>query len=289
MIKQREVQGLWGMRGSHGMRGMSGMRWSACFVVCAIGCGSSSTSGSSGTAGTIGGVTGSGTGSTGSSGSASTGSSGSAATGSSGSAATGSSGSAATGTSGSSSGNAGNCQNVAPCGGDVTGTWKITRVCESSATDLSDAGCAGGMFVVTIIDYEGTITFGSGDYTTLLTSGAISETLTEPTACLGQNTSATSCDQLSTQLMQEDSGVTGSCSTTGANCICTAATTVAATTSTGTYTTSGTTITTTSTTSGTSPEPDGYCVQGNTLYLEPMAASQMTGTTVTSTLVLTKQ
>lgn len=241
----------------------------ACLVVCAVGCGGNSNNGGS-----------SGSGSGGSSGA---GSSGSTGTGS------GTSGSAGAGSGGN--GSNGSCQTVTPCGGDVTGTWKITSTCLAPvAVDLGDAGvCPGEMLELSFLDYEGTVTFSAGSFNSTLTTGAVGETFTEPTSCLGQNTAATTCAELSAALLQNDAGATGGCSISGSNCVCSGMMMVAAQTSAGTYTTSGTSITLTTANSSNGPETDGYCVEGNTLYVDSSAASSMMGTTLLGGLVLTKQ
>ena len=190
-----------------------------------------------------------------------------------------------------SNGSGANCQAVAPCGGDVTGTWKITSVCQQpQSADLGDGGsCPGQMLQVSLVGLDGTVTFGGGSFTSAITGGAASEMLTEPTSCFGANTSVLSCDQLSTALMESDAGTTGSCAVSGSNCICNGTVTVQPTTSSGTYTISGTSLSLTLANSTTGPQSDGYCVQGNTLYLDASAASSMTGTQQLSGLVLTKQ
>ena len=200
-------------------------------------------------------------------------------------------------TSGGSSGSSGNgsignpnCKTVAPCGGDVTGTWKITSVCQApESVDLGDAGtCSGLSLQVTLLDYEGSVTFSGGTFMSTLTSGEAGETLTEPTSCLGQNTSSQTCAELSVALQQNDAGATGTCSISGSNCVCNGTQTIPPQTSSGTYTIGSTSITLTLSTAGSTPETDGYCIQGNTMYLDASAASVMAGASLGG-LVLTKQ
>ncbi len=188
-------------------------------------------------------------------------------------------------------GSTANCQTVTPCGGDVTGTWKIASVCEPpESADLGDGGaCAGLSLQFTILDYEGTVTFSNGSYTSMLTKGTLGESLTEPTSCFGQIPAGTACSELSTALMQNDAGASGSCSLSGSNCVCSGTTMIGAQTGMGTYTTSDMSITLTDPSSGNGPQTGGYCVQGNTLVLSASAVSSTMSNMASGDLVLTKQ
>lgn len=190
---------------------------------------------------------------------------------------------------GNSSDNGGNCGNVSPCGGNVAGTWKITNVCASGTLSNSlGSTCPGASEQVSSINASGTATFNTdGTYSTSTTASA-SVTLTIPNSCLSQGGITISCGTIGSTLANPDAGTSGSCTTNGSNCDCTVASSPMSSSSAGMYTTSGTTITTTPT--GSTASSNGYCVQGNTLYLlsNGGADAGAAGNTM-ETIVLTKQ
>ncbi|MGO9835065.1 MAG: hypothetical protein ACLP1X_12695 [Polyangiaceae bacterium] len=56
----------------------------------------------------------------------------------------------------------GSCGKVAPCGGDVVGTWKIVDSCdEGSSLSTANSSCPGETGQVTSMSASGTATFNS--------------------------------------------------------------------------------------------------------------------------------
>jgi hypothetical protein len=172
----------------------------------------------------------------------------------------------------------GNCAEVMACGGDVTGTWKITSTCVSGANSTDIGTCAGETLQVDSVDFEGTITFDTGGtYEESLTSGSVAETLTVPTSCLG----GAACTASSS-----DAGISGVCGVSGSNCVCSVSISQTSNTASGTYSTSGSMITVTP--AGDTATSDGYCVQGNTLTLLGSVSTTMSASG-SAAVVLTRQ
>ena len=236
--------------------------------------GSTSTGGMSGTA------TG-GTGGAGTSGSSGTGGQ----AGSGGSAPTGGAGGAGTGAGGSGGGGPIDCTDLAPCGGDVIGTWAAAS-CELTVSGMADIALAGlgctmapatGSLLV-----SGTWTASAGgtymDDTT--TTGQVVHELAA--ACLMVSGFATTCDRVvldsiglpspeppAQQCVDNDATEGCTCTTTINQHGGLAQISISAPTS-GTYTTSGNELVRTA--DGVDTEYS-YCVAGNTLTVTPGTAS----------------
>jgi hypothetical protein len=168
----------------------------------------------------------------------------------------------------------GNCNSsVAPCGGAVVGSWKLSQLCSNTAdggVSTADAGvstgCAGATVDTSNYHIMDTITFSSGS--TYQTTGSLSgsERFTIPAQCLTATLTCDALNQSLQQLKQQPDPVfsSGSCAMSGSDCMCMAQFNVTPQSESGTYSTSGTTITTTNSSGNASTS--SYCVSGNTLY-----------------------
>ena len=182
------------------------------------------------------------------------------------------------GQSGGAGGAGASCGIPAPCGGDIVGTWKVTKTCATATQDLSNT-CPGAFADLTYT-FSGTVTYNANGTISQTITGTIAGHEYFPTGCMPFGST---CDQLAQAQM--DAG-TGSCSTdaTGA-CICDAVAPGTITNVPVSYTTSGTTITTTRQDGTTATS--SYCVQGNVLY--DTAAPGDGGLPEMGYLVFTKQ
>ena len=186
-------------------------------------------------------------------------------------------GAVAGGCGGDTASNGGSCGSVAPCGGDITGTWTIASICLPNSSAASVGTCAGTTLQVDSANIKGTLTFSAGTYEESVTGGSVVETVTEPMTCLN----GTACASVS----GTSGNVSGVCAVSGANCVCTATVTETVAATSGTYSIAGSMITVSSSNAA---ETDGYCVQGNTLTVFGSVATMMT-LSGTAELVLTRQ
>ncbi len=187
---------------------------------------------------------------------------------------------------GSSSGaGSGSCGEPSGCGGDVTGSWKITSSCLQLELSMDDMSCAGITRKVSDVTVTGTATYNSDKtYQASLTVSALFE-MNLPAACLTQQNVTLTCAQLQ-QSLQGDAAANGfeSVSCTGSSgCVCSLKLTPQTASSSGTYSTSGGTITQTET--GGTPDDSSYCVQGSTLTLSAGSADP----SISGSIVFTKQ
>ena len=186
----------------------------------------------------------------------------------------------------------GQCGSFTPCGGAITGTWKLAGTCYGSpdaGAPNADAGTSNctPQQSTTSTQLNGTISFktdGTYSASTTMSGGA---KFTYTASCL--TSVGMTCDQLNSGLASNgtaDAGVTASCSSKSAGgCACTETFTGASSNETGTYTTSGSALTMTSSTStSTSPQdPTEYCVQGNRLTIRVTSASSGSTVIITAT------
>lgn len=186
----------------------------------------------------------------------------------------------AAGTGGSSA----SCADVAPCGGNIVGTWKVTQSCVTATEDFSSAGagCTGAAAVLGIT-YAGTLTYNA-DLTFDFSAVTANETVHEhfPAGC---SPFGLTCQQLGQTAI--DAG-TARCSTdTQGGCDCDDVVMLTSNNPAGTYSVSGSKLTTTSAQTG-MPSTNSYCVQGNVLYLILDQTSDG-GLQATGGIVLSKQ
>lgn len=176
--------------------------------------------------------------------------------------ASGSSGSGSAGSAGSPSG--GDCSSFTACGGDVTGTWKLTDYCQNASQKAASGSgfddCPTATFSATPVSESGTVTYGAG-IGQANAQVSFTATATIPSACLNGKT----CADLQAAYMATPGETSAACSTVTAGCTCTLAFTTSSMQR-ETYTVSGSNITETDSDDGT-PDTSQFCVSGNELKI----------------------
>src|ERR1039457_4684644 len=202
-------------------------------------------------------------------------------------------GAVATGGNSGSGGATGSCSNVAPCGGDVLGTWTVTSSCLNVAGELDLASVGAGCPSAPVsgsLQVTGTWTANAdGTYLDNTTTSG-SEQFTLGSSCLVISSTPVKCDGAAGLLTSVLGYSKLDCPSTadgGCSCSATAKQTgglgvLSMSPSTGdNYTTSGNVLTI-------SGRPEdvkySYCVSGNKLTLTPQPAKP----TMTGTIVLQK-
>jgi hypothetical protein len=183
------------------------------------------------------------------------------------------------------------CGKVAPCGGNIVGTWKIVASCAQapSSSTPGNACTNGGTVQAISVDASGTATFNADMTYSVNILEMDSETVEVPLSCLSTNGVMGTCADLASAIsgVGTDAGTSASCTTAGANCTCTVSESGTTLDETGTYTVSGTAFATMQGTGANTGMGGGtYCVQGNTLTLSSVDAS---GTAPTIEFVATRQ
>jgi hypothetical protein len=189
------------------------------------------------------------------------------------------------GCSSSSTGGSADCASVAPCGGNLLGSWTVDESCASSSAEIVPGGCAGETAQVTASNVSGALTFNADMTYTLTSSGSYTETLTIPLSCFPPSGATVACTGINMGGTEDagTGGIMGSCAISNSNCVCTVPAPSTATES-GTYSISGSMVTTTPT-GGSGSMTDSYCVSGNTLHL----SGTVSGVMGTQQVVATKQ
>ena len=185
------------------------------------------------------------------------------------------------------------CMNAVPCGGNLTGNWKMVSVCFDQPTAPSDITdfCPTAKYNVSNATVTGSIAYNADKTFTQMATVTATVTLTLPGSCLtGQN--AVSCTQLESSSNQ---GVTDpaqrvSCLMTNDNgCQCSSALQDTSQAS-GTYTVDASHLMQLGTDGSTDDED--YCVAGNNLYLlapQSMTMDMPMGGELTLNLMLQRQ
>jgi hypothetical protein len=187
---------------------------------------------------------------------------------------------------GGTSGDAGTC-GVAPCGGDVVGTWQASSACQERATSEMDflgrvrGSCPSASLGDVTLTPSGMIAFGAdmSFVGTLVVNAMIAVNI--PPACTNNAT----CDAVAAtmQSVVGTNGITSvSCAGTG-SCTCTTMQTIDIVKANGMWATSGTELTFAGAPGGNGP----ICVQGSSLHM--VALDRATMTRVINDIVLTKQ
>ena len=180
---------------------------------------------------------------------------------------------------------------VAACGGELTGSWKILNFCfdqPSAPSNLLDV-CPTATLNVSNTVVTGNITYKADKTFSQATMLTATLTLTIPGSCLqGQN--AVTCSQLESSSNQDATGSKVACiSTADAGCQCSSGLQESSTDS-GTYTVDNTRLTMVNQ-DGATDEED-FCVKGSNLYmLAPMTMQVPAdmGDALTGSLVLQRQ
>ena len=185
------------------------------------------------------------------------------------------------------------CGKVAPCGGDIVGTWKVVDTCTEGTLASSGspiASCPSATAQVGNLSASGTATFNADMTYSVALSESASETIDVPMSCLSSGGTTVTCADLATSLGTalggDDAGsTTATCATSGSSCNCTITVGGMTDNETGTYSISGDTVTTTPTAApGTTVSTRGgsYCVQGSDLHLISMAMTGPAGPSMPS-------
>jgi hypothetical protein len=178
-----------------------------------------------------------------------------------------------------SSGSHASCTAVAPCGGNLVGTWKLQDSCSSSTSTVS----CGTNHTAFSENLNGTITFNS-DMTYALSSGGDETiTLTIPLSCF--TNTGTTTDLACTGVRSGPSSLPGpgTCTVSGSNCDCHMDEPLPNVTESGTYGLSGSMITTTPSNGDGTNSTVGYCVSGDTLSIGGAAVVGVSGEQITAT------
>ncbi|HXK21032.1 MAG TPA: hypothetical protein VNG33_24645 [Polyangiaceae bacterium] len=185
------------------------------------------------------------------------------------------------------------CTNAKACGGDVTGSWKVSSSCLTvNVMQMMNSSCPGATASVSGFKIDGTVSYGADlTYTSMLTvSGNV--IVTEPASCLTVQGITLTCAQLqqAVQANLADGGFSsGTCAEASGGCSCTLVLIPDTTTESGTYTTSGAGVLT-QTVAGGTPDTSDYCVSGSRLTVSPHASSgASSAATVTGTITFAKQ
>jgi hypothetical protein len=179
---------------------------------------------------------------------------------------------------GGSSSGGDSCGTVAPCGGNVVGTWKASDVCVTGeTTSVTMAGCTATTTASPHV--SGTATFNKDGTFSTDTTIDITTTISIPASCLAQLAGA-SCAEIGLLISAtaEDAGASSSCvSASGGGCTCTLVDNGAPSASAGTYTISGSSITTTDSTGASAPSTGSYCVANGGANLHLISSTTSTG------------
>ena len=187
------------------------------------------------------------------------------------------------------------CTNTAACGGDLTGTWKITSTCLSiDPSSLGMTDCPGETLNVTDLKETGTVTFNADKTYSSMTSVSGSFVIGLPKACLTQQGVTVTCSQLNQVIQQnaQPGDPTFACTDAGGGgCNCTVTLPSTPSQETGSYSTTTAGVLTQSPTANGTADQSDYCVKGQTLTVSPHAdATAMMGQPgITGTITATKQ
>jgi hypothetical protein len=184
----------------------------------------------------------------------------------------------------SSSGGGGpDCTSFNACGGNVVGTWNVTKACVGGTPNPLASQCPSSTAQISE-NASGAVTFKSdGTYSSTITTSAV-EDVTLPASCLP---GGATCAQLQTAINQQGDGgagsTTGTCTAApSGGCSCHVTVAGGGGSTNGTYSTSGTTITIDGT-------PSPYCVQGSGLLIQSQVGTMGMSGYGTITFAATKQ
>jgi hypothetical protein len=168
----------------------------------------------------------------------------------------------------------GSCGKVAPCGGDIVGSWTITGACvNNGAVTMQIAqllpGCTTATGSVSNVHATGSASFNTDMTYTLTETLSASGQATIPPSCLQVSGFSITCADADLLLQQVivtmPTGIQSAHCSGSSSCVCDFTLSPTTTNETGTYTTTGTTLATTADT-GTVNSID-YCVQKNALHM----------------------
>jgi hypothetical protein len=186
------------------------------------------------------------------------------------------------------------CESVAPCGGDVVGTWVVAGSClpVSGEADMSGFGLGCTSAPVTgALEVTGTWTANADGTFTDETTTLGDVQLELPSECLNVSGTIAMCDRLSGALQSLGLATVDCVEATGGGCTCSATADQAGgmarlsfdAASSGTYASADDVVTT----SGRAGVDYSYCTSGDTMTMTPTTASQVG--TLTGTIALVRQ
>ena len=159
----------------------------------------------------------------------------------------------------------GGCENTAPCGGDIVGTWQVTTGCGSASPSPLNGDCPAATALVSTYLYRNTISYRA-DMTYSLAGIASADVYVRvPTECLA---SGETCADVEQQLSTEPDFVSIGCMSHDWGCDCQRHQVAEETTEAGTFTVTASGLLT-EVRAGAPPRLMDYCVRGNTLALSP--------------------
>ena len=168
---------------------------------------------------------------------------------------------------------------VAPCGGDIVGTWNPSEVCADKSVFMTAflsglmGQCPGANVGSVNFAPTGSMVFGADMSYSITLSIAGSISVNVPSSCLGGQTCADLAAQLQSAFAGDPTIQSVSC-TGSTTCACPIVMSPDQTYETGTYTVSGSTLLTTPTGS-TTADSQQYCVKGTTVTFPEPAMAQM--------------
>lgn len=157
------------------------------------------------------------------------------------------------------------CEPFVPCGGVITGKWRLNNTCPSAASKaaLESALAVCDQGSATLVDFkvDGSATV---DAQSVIIDGALSISVASvfPRSCVPN---LTSCDQFETALAKQDSVTEASCTSMAESCSCTYRQSISIKRQ-SSIVINGSTVTETDPADG-SMETSEFCVEGNTLRM----------------------
>lgn len=167
---------------------------------------------------------------------------------------------------------------IAPCGGDVVGTWQISSVCTDWRVDPATRGTCPTGSSINDVQMSGTYTYGADGSFAWDTKTGGTTTVTLPAECV---TDFAACTDLEVGFTVANGYQSGSCAgkvTTA--CTCTAKLVDEPSKGTGTYKTSGNVLTAIL---GSDSSSSSYCVKGTKLTTQYDNATSNVVTTIVAT------
>lgn len=165
------------------------------------------------------------------------------------------------------------CEAIAPCGGDLVGTWQVQKYCSPTAQPSANSSglCAGSSIEISPAMLTGTITFNADKTMSSAVALTFDESAKFPPSCYTE----AQCADFATSLASEANVTDAKCSYAAASgCSCSLHY-GGPQTSSGTYEVSGNRVTI-SNGNSTKPEVDEFCVSGNTASVQSTAAARST-------------
>jgi hypothetical protein len=178
----------------------------------------------------------------------------------------------------------GSCGKVVACGGDVTGTWKLTSACYVGVgVEQPTVGCPSATAALFVDDASGRLSFAKGNFTRALDLNGRT-VITYPASCKTSSGQTRTCTDFAGAGATAGAvpGEKTTC-TTAANgdCLCTMPMHASLGDS-GAYTVDGTQLTTPT-------DTFDFCVKGNSLVVRPQVTSGPGGMTALLQSTLEKQ